>query len=98
MLSTTFDIPQFLDKVKKRSHEDIILLANQEATAAERYVVKHLQTGCGNEKKDSAKALPQIRSYVLFLKDLILYLRHGILTRNVRSLNLNLPRRFKKTG
>lgn len=99
MLSATCDISEFIQKMKGRSHQDIILLADQEATSAERHIVKHRHADRHHEKPDACKDLPaepQVRTYALVLKELILYMRHGILTRNVRNLHLILPDCFSK--
>lgn len=80
MLSTSFDICEFIDKVKGHNTQEIIYLADQEATEAERHVYKVAKTdNCDNA-----------RSYVMLLKDIVLYIRHGIRTHGVRQLDLTL--------
>jgi len=78
MLSSSFDIGEFIDKVKGHSDQEIIYMADQEATQAERHLYKH----CNADSCDTA------RSYVLLLKDIVMYMRHGIQTRSARMLDL----------
>ena len=78
MLSASFNIDEFMNKVKDQSFEEIIQSADQEATAAERIVYKRCcSDGCG-----------PVAGYARNLKDLILYLRYGVRTRRMRRLNL----------
>ena len=78
MLSSSFDICEFIDKVKDHSEQEIIYLADQEATETERHLYKHAKT----ENCDPA------RSYAGLLKDIVLYMRHGIRTHAARQLDL----------
>lgn len=78
MLSSSFDICEFIDKVKDHSEQEIIYLADQEATEAERSLYKHGHKG-NNE---------DARSYVMLLKDIVLYMRHGVQTHAVRQIDL----------
>ena len=78
MISSSFDISEFISEVKGHSRQEIIFLADEEATAAERESYKpHLQ-------KDRRR----MRNYAMEIKDIILYMRHGILTRALRALDL----------
>ena len=79
MLSSSFDISEFINKVRGRSDHEIIYMADQEATAAERLCFKH---GASEEIDDA-------RNYALLLKDVVLYMRHGILTHSARQLDLD---------
>ncbi len=78
MLSSSFSIDEFMEKVKGHTVHEIIQSANQEATAAERIVCKQCrQGGCDT-----------IVGYACCLKDFILYIRYGVRTRRMRHLNL----------
>ena len=80
MLSSSFDIHEFIDKVRGRSNKEIVYMADQEATAAERALYRSAQSG----DNDPAN------SYVMILKDIVLYMRHGVLTGSVRKLDFSL--------
>lgn len=78
MLSSSFSIDEFMEKVKGHTFQEIIQTANQEATSAERIICKQCrQGGCD-----------PIVGYACFLKDFILYMRYGVRTRRMRHLNL----------
>ena len=79
MLSSSFDIYEFIDKVKGHSDQEIIYLADLEATEAERYLYKQPK-----KTTDDKSAV----SYVTLLKDVVLYMRHGIRTHAVRQIDL----------
>ncbi|MGD9365142.1 MAG: hypothetical protein PVH87_05560 [Desulfobacteraceae bacterium] len=79
MLSSSFDICEFIDKVKDHSKHEILYLADREATEAERHLYKH-------SLKDNNEAA---RSYAVQLKDIVLYMRHGVRTRAVRQIDLS---------
>ena len=79
MLSSSFNIKEFIEKAKGHTYLDIIWMADQEATAAERCFYK---LGC---KGDSDKMM----YYSRCLKDFILYMRHGVRTQKIRNLQLN---------
>lgn len=81
MLSSSFDIHEFIDKVKGHSDKEIIYMADQEATAAERALYR----SAPSSDNDPAN------SYVMMLKDIVLYMRHGVLTGSVRKLDFSLP-------
>lgn len=78
MLSSSFDIYEFIDKVKGHSEQDIIYLADMEATEAERHFYKCRKT----ENKENAGC------YVALLKDVVLYFRHGVRTHAIRQIDL----------
>lgn len=78
MLSSSFDICEFIDKVKGHSGQEIIFMADQEATEAERHLYK----------KYPDNHLEYARTYVTLLKDVVLYMRHGIRTQAVRRIDL----------
>lgn len=84
MLSTSFDICEFIDKVKGHNDDEIIYFADQEATEAERHLYKRAKV----ENCDNA------RSYVVQLKDIVLFMRYGIRTHALRRLDLRLLSTF----
>jgi hypothetical protein len=88
MLSSSFDISEFIRKVKGHSDQEIIYLADREATAAERYLYKH--RSCRDAEEDSEECT-SVRRYALLLKDFVNYIRYGVLTRSVRALVANIP-------
>ena len=79
MLSESFDISEFIGKVKDQSEQDIIYMADQEATAVERHLYRHKNS----ENSETA------RNYATLLKDFVLYIRYGVLTHAVRQLDLS---------
>jgi hypothetical protein len=85
MLSSSFDIYEFIDKVKGRSEQEIIYLADMEATEAERHLYKSFK----NERNETAGG------YVALLKDVVLYFRHGVRTHAIRQINFPC---FELTG
>jgi hypothetical protein len=85
MLSSSFDIYEFIDKVKGRSEQEIIYLADMEATEAERHLYKSFK----NERNENAGG------YVALLKDVVLYFRHGVRTHAIRQINFPC---FELTG
>lgn len=78
MLSASFDIYEFIKKVKGRSDQEIIYMADLEATEAERHFYKCSKNG-NNEIAGS---------YVALLKDVVLYFRHGVRTQAIRQIDL----------
>lgn len=79
MLSSSLDISEFINKVKGRSDQEIIYMADQEATAAERLYFK---PGAGDQRVEA-------RNYAILLKDVVLFMRHGILTHSARQFDLD---------
>ena len=88
MLSSSFDISEFIKRVKGHSDQEIIFLADQEATATERYLYRH--RNC-QQKVSKAEDCADARHYAVLLKDFVLYMRYGVLTHSVRELHLTLP-------
>lgn len=88
MLSSSFDILEFIKKVKGHYDREIVYLADQEATAAERYLYKHTNSQRPTSALDDCA---DVRYYIVLLKDFVLYMRYGILTQSVRQLDLALP-------
>jgi hypothetical protein len=93
MLSSSFDISEFIMKVEGHSNQEIIYLADQEATAAERYLYKN--RSCRDAEEDSDECT-SVRQYALLLKDFVIYMRYGVLTRSVRELDANIPERIER--
>ncbi len=77
MLSESFDISEFISKVKGQSEQEIIYMADLEATAAERHLYRHKN----GMNRDS------IKKYAMLLKDFVLYMRYGVQTHLVRQLD-----------
>lgn len=88
MLSSSFDISEFIRKVEGHSDQEIIYLADQEATATERFIYKN--RGCRQSRSDYENCRVA-RHYAVLLKDFVLYMRYGVLTHSVRMLDLTLP-------
>lgn len=85
MLSKSCNIAEFIEKAKGHSYEEVICMANEEATEAERRFYKlH-----GND--DGKKLLV----YSTCLKDFILYMRHGVRTTKTRELELDAFREIR---
>jgi hypothetical protein len=93
MLSSSFDISEFIKKIEGHSEQEIIYLADQEATAAERYLYRHKRCRDGGEDRDGCT---NVRQYALFLKDFVIYIRYGVLTRSVRELDVVIPGWFER--
>jgi hypothetical protein len=89
MLSDTFNIDEFLNKAKCDNYQRVLTLAHREATDAERFLYKHQRLPA----KDS-----RLREYATILKDFIAYMRYGIKTRRVRSLNLEFFKALREAG
>ena len=79
MLSSSLDISEFFEIAKGHAYHEIIQMADEEATEVERLYYK----SCRDEE------CVKIVQYVGYLKDFILYMRHGIRTRVTRDLNLH---------
>jgi hypothetical protein len=91
MLSSSFDISEFIKKVEGHSDLEIIYLADQEATAAERYLYKHRR--CRHSEEGSDDCL-NVRQYAMLLKDFVIYIRYGVISRSVRELDANITDRI----
>ncbi len=80
MLSTSFSMVEFLNKARSNSYQRVLTLANREATDAERFLYK---------KKGAVDGNTTVREYASCLKDFIFYIRYGIKTKKLRSLDLD---------
>ena len=77
MISNSFDIQEFVAAISDKDYLEIVYLADQEATEAER-LSSHLRSENGIQKETS-------REYASTLKDLIVFLRHGVNTSSAMS-------------
>jgi hypothetical protein len=71
MISSNFDIWQFSELANNQDYLDVISLANQEATEAERLLYQKNRNDISDESK--------VQNYVRNLKDLIWFMRYGFL-------------------
>jgi hypothetical protein len=76
MISTNFNVGEFIKSASSQSYLDIIHMADLEATEAERLFYRKRYQINGMEKG-------KIIDYVQVLKDLIFYLRYGFKTKTV---------------
>jgi hypothetical protein len=79
MSLSSYRIETFIEKVKGHSYYDIIHMTNQEATRCERRLYQEACRAGGCET---------IQDYVGTLKDFILYMRHGVRTHTILTLDL----------
>jgi hypothetical protein len=76
MISSNLDIGEFLEVASKQDYSDVILLADQEATETERlYYRKRYQDLGVKEQK--------LLSYAQDLKDLIRFIRYGLVAKDI---------------
>lgn len=81
MLSANASLSEFVDQIAGQPYDDIILLADREATAAQRLCYK---------QRNSEENNGNIEIYALMLKDFLVYMRHGLVTRALRSADCDL--------
>jgi hypothetical protein len=81
MLSANANLAEFVDQIADQPYDDIILLADREATAAQRQYYKQRTT-------DNPKG--ELKTYALLLKDFMVYMRHGVASRALRSADGDL--------
>ena len=80
MLSDACLIDEFAEKIKDMSYEEIICRADQEATEAERRFYRtRLQPSAQTE---------QLKNYAAALKDILIYMRHGVRSSAIRQVGL----------
>ena len=77
MISSDCDFSDFFAAVKDKHYQDIIYLADQEATAAERLLYRNKISG--DQKKICGK------EYASILKDLVSYMRYYIRPKNRKN-------------
>jgi hypothetical protein len=82
MISTSFDLNQFIEAVRDKDYFDIIYFADREATEAERVSYRKRKSAALNQK--------DCKAYVNLLKGLILFMRHGIKAFGVSDTDLAL--------
>jgi hypothetical protein len=70
MISESYSIKEFVEAIRNKDYLEIVYLADQEATEAERFS-NRLKARNGIQKETS-------REYANTLKDFIVFLRHGI--------------------
>ena len=76
MLSANASLNEFVDQVSEQPYDEIILLTDREATAAERRSYK---------QRNGEEGPLEMRQYAVLLKDLMVYMRHGVATSRLRS-------------
>jgi hypothetical protein len=81
MLSANASLSEFVDQIADRPYDDIILLADREATAAQRQYYKQCTTGDPHG---------EMETYALLLKDFLVYMRHGVASKALRSADGDL--------
>ena len=85
MLSANASLTEFVDQIVEQPYNDIILLADREATEAQRQVYRQRSSDCQKG---------EMETYALLLKDLLVYMRHGVATRALRSADDDLLTRL----
>jgi hypothetical protein len=84
MISKSRDIKEFIEAVKDKVHLDIIYLAEQEATEAERFFYR--------TRASQDQTSLESKKYADLLKDFILYMRYTSKPIDIRDENLKLFR------
>ena len=79
MISKSCDFNEFLEKINGQEYPEILLAANDEATAAERIFHKR--------KSREKKRLVSYQQYAMVLKDFIYFLRNGIKPFSIREFD-----------
>ena len=79
MISKSCDFNEFLEKVNGQEYPDILLAANDEATAAERFFHKM--------KFREENRIASFQEYAMVLKDFIYFLRNGIKPSSIREFD-----------
>jgi hypothetical protein len=89
MLSAHASLAEFVDRIAELSYDDIILLTDREATAAERRCCKQRTSSVEGPRG-------QTEIYARLLKDFLIYMRHGVITSALRNTHckalMGLPR------
>ena len=84
MISKSYDIKEFIEAVKDKVYLDIIYMAHQEATEAERFFYR-TRSSQNPESLESKK-------YADLLKDFISYLRYTVKPADIADENVRLFR------
>ena len=79
MISKSCDFNEFLEKINGQEYPDILLAANDEATAAERIFYKR--------KSREKNRIAPFQEYAMVLKDFIYFLRNGIKPSSIREFD-----------
>ena len=95
MLSSSFDIKEFVEKVQDNSEINMFYLTDQELVAVERLIYR---THCHNNSQRESEVCPGACRYAVLLKDFVMYLRHGVLSRAFRQLDLTLPNSLSQSS
>ena len=80
MLSSSYNILEFMRKVEHCGYEELIQVTNREATETERHFYKY---------RHSDQKSPLRQDYALTLKGIILFLRHGVRTRALDRVDID---------
>ncbi|MDJ0783145.1 MAG: hypothetical protein QNJ22_14305 [Desulfosarcinaceae bacterium] len=87
MLSANASLTEFVDQIAEQPYDAIILMTDREATEAQRQCYK---------RETASNQNGEMETYALLLKDLLIYIRHGVATKALRSANcqglMQLPR------
>jgi hypothetical protein len=81
MISTSYNMKEFIEAVKDKNYFDVIYLTNHEATESERLSYRRREASSLNQN---------LSEYVNTLKGLILFMRHGIKAKGVSSGDFDL--------
>jgi hypothetical protein len=81
MISGGYDINAFIGQVEDKPYEDVILLAQDEATAAERV--------CLRNRSSILDADSAPYTYACQLKDVIQYLRYGTISPTIKNNHID---------
>ena len=88
MISTCYDINAFIDHVQGKPYDAVILLADKEATSAERTYLHNPSYFPPNKNYPA--------NYASQLKELIKYLRYGIASPVLNRRQLNSLEKIRK--
>ena len=83
MISVCYDINAFIGQVQDKPYEDIILLAQDEAIAAERICLRNRSSWLSDNNPPY--------TYACQLKDVIQYLRYGTISPSIKRARLSPP-------
>ena len=89
MISVGYDINTFIGQVQDKPYEDVILLAQEEATAAERVCLRNRASILSD---DSAPY-----TYACQLKDVIQYLRYGTISPTIKNNQIDSLEKVRDT-
>ena len=89
MISSIFDINAFIGQVQDRPYEDVILLAQDEATVAERVCLRNRTSVLSDDSAPYA--------YACQLKDVIQYLRYGTISHSLKYNQIDSLEKVRDT-